>query len=144
LSDKTLSGRAEVKKNQQGLQWFTDRLHLQPSYVKLVPLLEIVAEALSSTVASQKSKNLYSELCSKVGNEMTILLKSEVEDIAKVAGQRVADSVRKVREGDIVIHPGYDGKYGVVRIWDAPVGASPRGLKDAKDKRSGGQLGLDI
>ncbi len=140
LSDKTLLGRAEIKKNQQGLQWFTDKLHVQPPYVKLVPLLEIVAEALSSTVASQKSRNLYAELCSKAGNEMEILLKTPIEDIAKAAGQRVADSVRKVREGDIVIHPGYDGEYGVVRIW-GDVGKRGR----AAEKRvAENQLGLDI
>ena len=144
LSDKMLLRRAETKKNQQGLQWFTDKLHIQPPYVKLVPLLEIVAEALSSTVASQKSRNLYAELCSKVGNEMEILLKTPIEDIAKIAGQRVADSVLKVREGDIVIHPGYDGEYGVVRIWETPDGVSFRGSKSMKNKESEGQLGLDI
>ena len=36
----------------------------------------------------------------------------------KVAGGRVAQGVEKVRSGDIVILPGFDGQYGVVKIWD--------------------------
>ncbi len=46
LADKGFLGRVEVKKNEQGLVWFTDRLHKKPPYIKLVPLLEIVAESL--------------------------------------------------------------------------------------------------
>lgn len=143
LSDKDLLGRAEVKNNEQGLQWFTDKLRIQPPYVKLVPLLEIVAEALSSTVASKKSQAVHSELCSKVGSEKDILLKATIGDIERFGGIRVAEAVRKVRGGDIVIHPGYDGEYGKVRIWEAPSDVSSRGMKDAK-KLPEGQMGLDI
>jgi len=39
------------------------------------------------------------------------------EDIAKIAGERVAVGIDKVRSGDIVIDPGYDGVFGVVKLW---------------------------
>ena len=39
------------------------------------------------------------------------------EDIAKIAGERVAVGIEKVRRGDLVIDPGYDGVFGVVKLW---------------------------
>jgi len=117
LSDEKLLGRAVIKKNEQGLHWFTDKLHEQPPYVKLVPLLEIVAEGLHSTVASQKSKDMFAKLCNELDSEITVLLKAQLADIEKIAGQRIAEGVKKVRSGDIEINPGYDGEYGKVEIW---------------------------
>ena len=119
LSDEKLLGRAQVKKNAEGeLQWFTDKLHIQPPYAKLVPLLEIVAEGLGSTVASQKSKDMFSKLCNELDSEMNVLLKAPITDIEKVAGEKIAEGVSKVRAGDITIDPGYDGEYGKVEIWE--------------------------
>lgn len=46
-----------------------------------------------------------------------MLLKAIHGDIAGIAGERVAVGVDKVRNGDIVIDPGYDGVFGVVKLW---------------------------
>lgn len=117
LSDSKLIGRAVAKHNEQGLKWYTDKLHIQPPYVKLVPLLEIVAESLGSTVASQKSQALFSKLCSELGSELEALLRTPLESIEKVSNKRLADGVLKVREGNIAIDPGFDGEFGKVTIW---------------------------
>ena len=46
-----------------------------------------------------------------------MLLSVGLGDITAVAGERVAVGIDKVRKGDIVIDPGYDGVFGVVKIW---------------------------
>jgi uncharacterized protein (TIGR00375 family) len=117
LSDESLLNRVETKSNTAGVKWYVDSKHIQPPYVKLVPLLEIAAESLSSTVASQKSKDLYAKLCHELGSELQVLLHKPIEDIEKVGGMKVAQGVQKVREGNIAIDPGYDGEYGKVEIW---------------------------
>ena len=135
LSDEKLLGRAEEKKNAQGLKWYTDKLHIQPPYVKLVPLLEIVAEGLGSTVASQKSQKIFAELCSRLGSELNVLLHIPIDEVNKVAGAKVAEAVQKVRAGEISIEPGYDGEYVRVKIWK---GESEEKTKHTKKD----QLGL--
>jgi uncharacterized protein (TIGR00375 family) len=118
LSDKTLLDRVQAKENDSGVKWYVDKMHIQPPYVKLVPLLEIVAESLRSTVASQKSKDLYAKLCSELDSELHVLLRASIESIEKVGGMKVANGITKVREGTISIDPGYDGEYGKVAIWN--------------------------
>lgn len=137
---QTLAGKYEKtaleKENSYGLTWFTDQKKNHPSYVKLVPLLEIVAEALGVTVASQKAKALYYQLCQTLGSEMTVLLKAPIEEIAK-EHSRVAEGVASVRKGTIHIIPGYDNVYGIVKIWKDKAESS-----SAKKEDEGSQLSL--
>lgn len=117
LSDPKFIGRAVARHNEHRLKWYTDKMHIQPSYVKLVPLLEIVAESLGSTVASQKSQALFTKICTELGSELEILLRIPLESIEKVGGKKFSEGVRKVREGNIAIDPGFDGEFGKVKIW---------------------------
>jgi PHP family Zn ribbon phosphoesterase len=89
----------------------------RPPFVMLVPLQEIISECIGSPVASQKVQTPYRQLTDALGGEFTVLLKSSHAEIAKIAGERVAVGVDKVRMGDIVIDPGYDGVFGVVKLW---------------------------
>lgn len=89
----------------------------RPGFVMLVPLLEIIAEALETRVQSKKATQLYDKLIHAFGDEFTVLLHTDEKEVAKVAGNNVAVGITKVRTGDIVIDPGYDGVFGVVKLW---------------------------
>ena len=117
LCDKELLDRLEVKISPREIKWYTDKRKNHPPFVKLVPLLEIVAESLESTVFSVKTKGLYKQLTLELGSEIEILLKVPIEDISKIGGSKIAHGILLVRKGDIVIDPGFDGEYGKVKIW---------------------------
>lgn len=112
------SSGSNLKLDERGVKWIYDTRGFHPPFVKLVPLNEIIAESLSSTVASLKVKNLFDDLCKEFGSELNVLLRVPLQDIAKKAGEKVAEGVKKVRKGEIVILPGFDGQYGIVKIWD--------------------------
>jgi PHP family Zn ribbon phosphoesterase len=40
-----------------------------------------------------------------------------VEDIARSQGDLLAEAIRRMREGRINATPGYDGEYGVIRVF---------------------------
>lgn len=85
-------------------------------FQNLVPLKEIIASAVGSTSASRKVEQFYLELLRKLGPELTILRNQPVADIAKAANPLVAEAVKRLREGNVAIKPGYDGAYGVIAM----------------------------
>jgi PHP family Zn ribbon phosphoesterase len=89
----------------------------RPPFVSLVPLQEVLSECIGSPVASLKIQTPYRQLTDALGGEFNVLLSATHEEIAKIAGERVAVGIEKVRRGDIHIDPGYDGVFGVVKIW---------------------------
>jgi uncharacterized protein (TIGR00375 family) len=115
LASKEAETKSEV--DAFGVRWVKDAEGKRPPYVMLVPLLEILAEAYSSGVGSQKVMQGYEHLISQLGSEFRVLLETPVEEIKRVSGERVAEAISKVRSGDIVIEPGYDGVFGKVKIW---------------------------
>lgn len=89
----------------------------RPGFRMLVGLEKIIAESLGMTTASQKVKNEYEKLVLNLDNELMILTKTTLSDIAQYAGERVSEGVKRVREGKLTIKPGFDNTYGVISIW---------------------------
>ena len=74
---------------------------------------------------------MYHRLCTAFGNELDIILHTNLERIISIGNAKIAEGVHKVRKGDIAISPGYDGEYGKVSIWE-------------KEKKQEPQLSLDL
>ena len=89
----------------------------RPPFVMMVPLMEIISEVIGSPVTSPKVERVYTKLLHDVGSEFHILLHASLSDIEKSAGSMIATGVDRVRKGDIFIDPGFDGVFGVVKIW---------------------------
>lgn len=131
---------AHHQPNQQGLVWISDSRHHHPPFVKIVPLQEIIAESIGSPVQSPKTKVIFDNLTKTLADEFTLLLKTPLDEIEKVAGPKVAQGIEKVRLARIVIKPGYDGVFGVVKIWQE--GEDPD--KDTDEETPKEQLGLEL
>jgi len=112
-------GDIETKseKDEFGVRWIRDKEGKRTPYVMIVPLLEILSEALGAGVGTQTVLSVYEQLASSLGSEFRVLLETNLVDIERVAGPKVAEGIGKVRSGDISIEPGYDGVFGKVKIW---------------------------
>lgn len=87
-------------------------------FKSLVGLPRIIAEAKG--VKSKNSKMVgseYSEMIKKGKNEFNILLNLSEEELKDIMDPFVAKAIIKVRNGQVVINPGYDGVYGTVNIF---------------------------
>lgn len=89
----------------------------RPKFVKLVSLNKIIAESLGVGETSKKIAVIYDKLIEAFGNELNVLMNVAISEICNKSNEKIAEGVDKVRRGDIVIDPGYDGEYGVVKIW---------------------------
>ncbi len=111
ITQHSLPGDVRIRMTKS--KTFPDR----PPFVMMVPLVEIIAEAIGSPVASPKVQAPYLRLTDQLGSEFFVLLEAAIPEIAKVAGERVAEGIERVRQGQLSIDPGYDGVFGVVKIW---------------------------
>jgi len=85
---------------------------------KLVELDKIIAESLGIKARSSKKVQLeYNNLINNLGSELNILLKKDLEDIKKVTTPEIAEGIRRVRNGELNIKPGFDGQYGEIKIF---------------------------
>ena len=86
-------------------------------FKKLVELDKIIAEAIGvkgrSSVAVQKQ---YRQLIKDFGNELFILLDIDLKKLVGV-DTRIVEGLRRVREGKLLIEPGFDGRYGKINIF---------------------------
>jgi len=97
----------------------------KPLSVHLVPLQEIIAEALGMGPQSKRVKKTYRQLVELGGSEFALLLERSYEELAEFVPERILEGIRRVREGRVYVRPGYDGLYGVVSIFRE--GESPEG-----------------
>lgn len=89
----------------------------RPGYKMIVPLVEILSEVLKVGSTSKKVQGEYFRLVSELGSEFKILLEIDLGQIKKQAGERTTEAIKRVREGNIIVNPGYDGVFGKVTIW---------------------------
>ncbi len=106
------------EKDVYGTVWLKDKDGKKPPFVNLVPLLEILSEALNSGTSTQAVMAMYDNLVSQFGSEHEVLLRVPLEKIESQYGITIAEGIQRVRERAIHIIPGYDNTYGIVEIWD--------------------------
>ena len=87
-------------------------------FESLVPLHEVIAASTGMETASVKVKEKYGELLHSLGPELFILREAPLDDIERKAGPLIAEGIRRLRGGKVEIEPGYDGKYGKIKILD--------------------------
>ncbi|WP_455392443.1 TIGR00375 family protein [[Eubacterium] cellulosolvens] len=89
----------------------------RPKYLSIIPLAEIISKALDySSPNIVGVKKLWDALISEFGNEIQVLLNTNLNEIERVTNHRVANAVHAFRENKIIIHPGGGGKYGELEL----------------------------
>jgi uncharacterized protein (TIGR00375 family) len=84
----------------------------------LVPLCEVLGELASTGPASKKVERLYDRLVTSLGSELAILGEIPVEDIARAESSLLAEAITRLRAGTVIREAGYDGEYGVIRLFE--------------------------
>jgi len=104
---ETLADREEGEK--------PSRVH---HFKSLIPLPEILAEVYQVGDSTKKVIENYDLMLSKLGPELSILQDIPLEDIKQVGGELLAEGIRRMRRGEVTLAGGYDGEYGVIKLFN--------------------------
>ncbi len=85
-------------------------------FENLIPLPEIISEAVKTGSNSKKVQAVYFKLLNTIGNELYILRKSPIDEIKKQGYSLIAEGIQRMREGKVDVHAGYDGEYGKIKV----------------------------
>ncbi|MBI5568535.1 MAG: UvrD-helicase domain-containing protein [Desulfomonile tiedjei] len=84
---------------------------------RLLPLTEVIGQALGVGPQSKKVGALYQELLHKLGPELLTLWACPLEEIGRHAPAIITEAIRRVRAGEVSIAAGFDGEYGKVQLF---------------------------
>ena len=87
-----------------------------PGFVSLFPLPEMIGELLGVGPKSRKVQAKQSELVRLFGSEMDILHTVPEADLRQ-HWDALGEAVARMRRGDVIKEGGFDGEYGVVRVF---------------------------
>lgn len=82
----------------------------------LVPLEEVLAQALEAQVGTKAVEREYERLTSVLGSELSILLDIEERELEKNCSPTVWKAIVSARRGEVKVEPGYDGVYGKIAL----------------------------
>lgn len=97
----------------------------------LVPLHEVISEIQGVGPSSKRVERCYQHLVTSLGSELEILNEVPIEDIRRADDTLLGEAISRLRAGDVIREGGYDGEYGVIRLFDAD---------ELKEAKSGGLL----
>ena len=102
------------------------QLALEPEARPLIPLAEVVGEIVGAGVASRKVQERYGRLLRELGPELDILCRMPEAEV-RAHWEPLGEAVARMRRGQVFRQGGYDGEYGVVRVFTPEELADIRG-----------------
>jgi DNA helicase-2/ATP-dependent DNA helicase PcrA len=95
-----------------------DRPKLSKDFFSLIPLTEILSEIHDCGAATKKVSRIYEDLLNTLGPELHILMDASVEEIKETGGLLLSKAIDRMRNKQVIRREGYDGEYGVIRLFD--------------------------
>jgi uncharacterized protein (TIGR00375 family) len=84
----------------------------------LVALAEILGEIHGVGARTKTVEGRLNPLVAALGPELEILTRVPVADIAQVGGELLGEAITRLRRGQVRRIPGYDGEYGVIKLFE--------------------------
>jgi len=90
------------------------------AFYSVIPLIDLIAGALNVGCNTKRVVSLYFRMLEELGSEFHILLKAPLAEIERVSPP-LAWAIGQARSGQVLIDPGYDGRFGTVTVPPAPI-----------------------
>ena len=88
-----------------------------PPFYSIIPLVEILSEILKVGPGSKKVMGNYHALLDKLGPEISILNTLKIKTIETAGIPLLGEAIARMRRNEVVVLPGYDGEFGVIKVF---------------------------
>ncbi len=88
------------------------------SFYSLIPLDEVISQVFNVGSKSKRVKGAYDSMVGELGSELTILMDLPIDEIKSKFNPVVAEAIHRMRSGKVDPVPGYDGEFGIIRIFN--------------------------
>lgn len=86
-------------------------------FQRLLPLEEILGELMCCGPSSRKVRVLYHRLLTRWGPEIPLLSDLPLDSLRENSMAALAEALDRMRRGEVFLEAGFDGQYGVVRVF---------------------------
>ncbi|MCK5393195.1 MAG: UvrD-helicase domain-containing protein, partial [Candidatus Omnitrophica bacterium] len=94
----------------------TERKNRLPFH-SIIPLKKILSEINGVGPNSKKITNIYNVLIQKTCPELELLLDFPLDKIKQTGSELLMEGIRRMRNKEIYIKEGFDGEYGVIKVF---------------------------
>jgi len=111
-------------------------------YKSLVPLEEIIAQAIGAGRDTAGVKSRYDTLVKALGGEFNILMNVPPQEIELHSNEKIAQGIANMRAGKVVALAGYDGVFGTIDVFGQTSTEPGEPPKPRGDDHQGEQMSL--
>lgn len=86
------------------------------THYALIPLTQLISEVVGVGTKSRRVSDMHARLIARFGPELSILSEVPTEDITRFSSP-LGEAVSRMRHGAVLREGGYDGEYGIVRVF---------------------------
>jgi len=88
-----------------------------PQVFSLIPLPEVLGEIIGAGSASKGVMEQYRRCIARFGSEFNLLLHALLEEVRHEV-PILGEALERMRRGRVIRKPGFDGEYGVIRVFE--------------------------
>jgi len=95
-------------------------LSLRPNrlpFYSIIPLKELLSEIIGVGPASKKVNAKYHSLLQRFGPELYLLMDMPLDKLQEKGEAFLAEAIQRMRDRKVIIKEGYDGEYGVIKVF---------------------------
>ncbi len=89
-----------------------------PPYKSIIPLPEVLGEILGLGPNTKGVMIQYAKIISLFGSEFNLFLKTPIEDINQQFSSVLGEAIQRIRTGKVIKKGGYDGEFGIIRVFE--------------------------
>ncbi|MEN3044937.1 MAG: endonuclease Q family protein [Candidatus Hydrothermales bacterium] len=87
-------------------------------FKNLVPLREIIAQAIDKGENTKETEKIWEFLVKKYDNEINVLLNVDLDELLNSVDEKLVEGIKNMRDGKVKRIPGYDGVYGKIIVFE--------------------------